>query len=141
MPSTFSIQRRVEFSETDMAGIVHYSNYFRYMESCEQAFFRSMGTSVVDSNHRVGWPRVHASCDFKKPLQFEDEVEVTLHVTEKKQKSLSYQFTFKKSGEVIARGRITAVCVTRDEQGRMKSIDIPAAIANQIETTSLETLP
>lgn len=141
MPSTYSIKRRVEFFETDMAGIVHYSNYFRYMEACEQAFFRSLGTSLVDSNYHVGWPRVHASCDFKRPLKFEDEVEVILHVTEKKQKSLSYQITFMKSGEEIARGNITTVCVTRDQNGNMKSIDIPEAIASQIETAPPEQLP
>ena len=40
-------ERTVEFSETDMAGIVHYSNFFRYMESAEHAFFRALGFSVV----------------------------------------------------------------------------------------------
>ena len=32
MPYEFKAVRRVEFSETDMAGIVHFSNFFRYME-------------------------------------------------------------------------------------------------------------
>ena len=64
MAYEFRILRRVEFSETDMAGIVHYSNFFRYMESAEHAFFRSLGLSVVDrpehapEGERVGWPRV-----------------------------------------------------------------------------------
>ena len=30
--------RKVEFSETDMAGLVHFSNYFRYMEIAERDF-------------------------------------------------------------------------------------------------------
>ena len=36
-------KRRVEFAETDMAGQVHFSNFFRYMEAAEHAFFRSLG--------------------------------------------------------------------------------------------------
>ena len=40
MPCEFKVVRRVEFSETDMAGIVHYSNFFRYMEAAEHGFFR-----------------------------------------------------------------------------------------------------
>src|SRR6476646_10210128 len=98
MAHEFCLRRRVEFSETDMAGIVHYSNFFRYMESAEHAFFRSLGFSVVtrDVDSPLGWPRVHASCDYESPLKFEDEVEIHLLVKEKKSKSLSYEFRFRK---------------------------------------------
>ena len=47
MPYEFKVQRRVEFSETDMAGIMHYSNFFRFMETAEHAFYRDLGHSVV----------------------------------------------------------------------------------------------
>ncbi|MEQ2009187.1 MAG: acyl-CoA thioesterase, partial [Limisphaerales bacterium] len=47
MASEFKALRRVEFSETDMAGIVHYSNFFKYMETAEHAFFRSLGFSII----------------------------------------------------------------------------------------------
>src|SRR6266852_6372511 len=94
----FKLVRRVEFSDTDMAGIVHYSNFFRYMEAAEHAFFRSLGFSVATRqvDLPLGWPRVHAQCDFKQPLHFEDEVEIQLLVSERKSKSLSYQFRFLK---------------------------------------------
>ena len=94
MAGQFKITRKVEFSETDAAGIVHYSNFFRYMEACEHAFFRSLGTSIVDKSSGIGWPRVHASCDYRKPLYFEDELVIALRVTEKTSKSLSYEFIF-----------------------------------------------
>src|ERR1700751_4778210 len=90
--------RRVEFSETDMAGIVHYSNFFKYMETAEHGFFRLLGYSVVMDHFEVpvGWPRVHAECDYRQPLRFEDEVEIHMLVSEKKSKSLSYLFKFSK---------------------------------------------
>ena len=47
MAAEFSISRRVQFAETDMAGVVHFSNYFRWMEEVEHAFFRAVGLSVV----------------------------------------------------------------------------------------------
>ena len=40
MPTEFTIKRRVQFSETDMAGIMHFANYFRLMEEVEHAFLR-----------------------------------------------------------------------------------------------------
>jgi acyl-CoA thioester hydrolase len=121
-----------------MAGIVHYSNFFRYMESAEHAFFRSLGFSVVtrEVDPPVGWPRVHASCEYMAPLRFEDEFEIHLRVTEKKPKSLTYEFRFRKiDGEAsveIARGALTVVCV-RHEGNRMKAATIPEAIAAKIE--------
>ena len=80
MAIEFSITRRVEFSETDLAGIMHFTNFYRWMEICEHEFLRSLGLSVdmEDENGRFGWPRVKTSCRFKRPLRFEEEVEVKL---------------------------------------------------------------
>ena len=47
MPYEFKHIRRVEFAETDMAGIVHFSNFFRMMEATEHAFFRSLGGAFI----------------------------------------------------------------------------------------------
>src|SRR6187402_1553378 len=98
MASQFTIIRTVEFSETDMAGIMHYSNFFRFMEAAEHAFFRSLGYSVAarPGAPKVGWPRVHASCEYHRPLRFEDRVEVELSVVEKRSKALTYEFTFRR---------------------------------------------
>jgi acyl-CoA thioester hydrolase len=145
MAYEYKIVRRVEFSETDMAGIVHYSNFFRYMEAAEHAFFRSLGFSVITRNvdPPVGWPRVHAECDFKSPLFFEDELEVHMLVSEKKSKSLSFVFRFRKLNLEkpieVARGTITVVCV-RHSEGKMSSITIPHEIADKIQVAPASAL-
>src|SRR6059058_3746972 len=98
MAYEFKVMRRVEFSETDMAGIVHFSNFFRYMETAEHAFYRSLGFSVIldKFDPPLGFPRVHAACDYKKPLSFEDTVEIHLLVREKRSRVLKYAFRFSK---------------------------------------------
>src|SRR5271156_4143124 len=127
MACEFKVVRRVEFSETDMAGIVHYSNFFRYMETAEHGFFRHLGYSVVMNHFEipVGWPRVLAQCEYRQPLRFEDEVEIHMLVSEKKTKSLSYLFKFRKlNGPApveVERGALTVVCVTKQADGRMTS--------------------
>ena len=145
MAFEYKVIRRVEFSETDMAGIMHYSNFFRFMETAEHAFFRSIGYSIVtkETNPAVGWPRVHAHCDFKQPLFFEDEVEVHLLVKEKKSKALTYVFKFRKvkAPEIeVARGTLTVVCVTKDASGKMCAATIPQKIADKIEAAPAELL-
>src|SRR5439155_981679 len=89
MATEFKMTHRVEFADTDMAGLIHFSSYFRYMEVTEHAFFRSLGLSIVlTGGEKVGWPRVHVDCDFKGPLYFENEVEVHLRVRTKGERSL-----------------------------------------------------
>jgi acyl-CoA thioester hydrolase len=139
MACEFKAVRRVEFSETDMAGIVHYANFFRYMETAEHGFFRSLGHSVVmdDFDPPLGWPRVRAECEYRQPLRFEDEVEIHLLVSEKKSKSLSYIFKFRKlNGPApveVARGSLTVVCVTKGPDGKFAATAIPKNFADRIE--------
>jgi YbgC/YbaW family acyl-CoA thioester hydrolase len=139
----FQLTRQVEFSETDMAGIMHFSNFFRYMEAAEHAFFRSLGTSIHAAGNDLGWPRVHVECDFKHPLRFEDVVEISLFVREKKKKSLVYTFVFRKLNEQpareVARGTVAVACVKRDKSsGKMTGIPIPRAFADKIEVAPEE---
>ena len=145
MASEYRLKRLVEFSETDLVGIVHYANFFRYMEAAEHGFFRSLGLSIVPRHvdPPLGWPRVHAECDYKQPLYFEDEIEIQMLVSEKKAKSLSYVFRFFKINASpsieVARGSLTVVCVTHQE-GKMRATTIPKSIADKIETASRELL-
>lgn len=121
MNREFSVRHRVAFSETDMAGIVHFSNFFRYMELAEDAFFRHIGAELIrrEEGEVYGWPRVRASCDFKAPLAFGDEVEIVLIVKEVKVRAVEFAFAlFKvddagKRGEKVARGKLTTVQVVR----------------------------
>lgn len=145
MAFEFKITRRVEFIDTDMAGIIHYSNYFRYMEFAETAFIRSLGFSLWarEADAPVGWPRVHVECDFKSPLRFEDEVEIHLLVAEKRARSLSYAFRFRKLNAhptiEVGRGLITAVCVTHAD-GKLAATPLPKSFADKIEVAPKELL-
>jgi YbgC/YbaW family acyl-CoA thioester hydrolase len=145
MPYEFKTVRRVEFSETDMAGLMHFSNYFRFMETAEQRFFRSLGLSVFRSGDPpVSWPRVHAECDYKIPLYFEDEVEIHLLVAEKKPKALTFVFKFRKLNASppvqVARGALTAVCVQHEADGRMAVCAMPQTALDKIQVAPLELL-
>lgn len=146
MAYEFKITRRVEFSETDMAGIMHFSNFFRFMETAEGAFFRSLGFSVnlAGNGLAVGLPRVHAECDYLAPLRFEEEVLVHLLVERKGSRSLTYQFRFYRQNgsapQLVARGRLTAVCVARRKDRSMKAVTLPPALARKIEVAPAELL-
>ena len=81
--------RRVQFSETDAAGIVHFSNFFRYFEDAEHELWRKAGLSIHPEKSPIGWPRVAASCEFHRPLKFEQEFEVTCAISEMTKRTIS----------------------------------------------------
>jgi acyl-CoA thioester hydrolase len=99
---------------------------------------------VVDKKLQVGFPRVRAECDFRRPARFEDELEVRLLVAEKKRKSLSYVFRFmnlsRNPPEETARGMLTIVCVAYGPDGQMSATAIPEEIAGPIEVAPAELL-
>jgi len=130
MPAEFSILRRVQFAETDMAGIMHFAHYFRWMEEVEHAFFRSLGLSVVMDHEGVelSWPRVAVACEYFGPTHFEDEVELKLRVTKVGTKSLTYEVEFKRGDARLALGKLTSVCCEVGSPGELRSIEIPALI-------------
>lgn len=139
----FEYEHRVGFAETDMAGIVHFTNVFRMMESAEHAFFRSLGFSIVTEIERehYGWPRVHASCDYFQPLKFEDVVTVVLMVRNMTERSIEYGFRLTCGERKIAQGMFKTVCVQRDEvSGGMRAVPIPLAVREAIEIAPAEML-
>ena len=134
MYTEYRTKRKIEFADTDMAGIVHFTRFFIFMETAEHEFLRSLGTSVATewNGDKIGWPRLAASCEYLSPLQFEDEVDIHLTVSKKGTKSLTYQFHFTHNGTDIARGALTTVCCITNPGEKLRAIPIPDFIADQI---------
>ena len=130
----YHTKRRIEFSDTDLAGIVHFSRFFVFMETAEHQFLRSLGTSVSTEwdGNRIGWPRLAASCEYFHPVKFEDVLDIHLTVARKGTTSITYQFVFTKSEIEVARGQVTAACCICNPGEKLKAIPIPDFIAERI---------
>jgi acyl-CoA thioester hydrolase len=134
MAAEYSISRRVQFAETDMAGVVHFSNYFRWMEEVEHAFFRAVGLSIAmhHEGREIAWPRVAVECEYFGPVRFEDEVQLRLRVMKVGEKSFTYEVDFMKAEHQVALGKVTSVCCTMQPQGGFTAIAIPAEIKEKL---------
>jgi acyl-CoA thioester hydrolase len=130
MPTPFRTTRRVEFADTDMAGIMHFANFFRYMEAAEVDFLRSLGLSVrlPWEGQELGFPRVSATCDFQKPARFQDLIEIGVRVVNIGTKSITYAFEFSSDGTLLARGQVSSVCCRFTPDRGLVSIEIPASL-------------
>jgi acyl-CoA thioester hydrolase len=135
MAEPFRTARRVEFVDTDMAGIVHFSNFFRWMESAEVEFLRSLGLSVSLpwEGQELGFPRVSAACDYLKPARFEDVLQIAVRLENVGRKSLTFAFEFARDGEVVARGRVSSVCCRVLPDRRLEAVEIPASLRVRLE--------
>jgi YbgC/YbaW family acyl-CoA thioester hydrolase len=129
MPSQHRLRRRVQFYETDMAGIVHFSWFFRYMEEAEHALWREAGLSIAGEGAPVGFPRLAATCDFRAPLRFEDEFEVWIRVAEITRRTMRYACLITRGETRIATGAMTIACVGKRPGEAMKAVEFPPDIA------------
>jgi YbgC/YbaW family acyl-CoA thioester hydrolase len=138
MATPFRTTRRVDFADTDVAGIAHFSNFFRYMEAAEVAFLRDRGLSVqmFHEGQELGFPRVSASCDFMRPARFDDLLTITVRVENLGRKSVTYAFEFFLNGDLLARGRVTSVCCRVNPDRSFESIEIPANLRARLEEAS-----
>ena len=133
MTSEYRLRRRVQFHETDAAGIVHFSCFYRYMEEAEHALWRAAGLSIAPPGAAVGFPRVAASFDFHRPLRFEDEFEVHIRIARVGEQSIQYAARVTKDGAAIATGRLIVACVARRPGEPLQATAIPPAIAARFE--------
>ena len=136
MPSEYRLTRRVQFYETDAAGIVHFSWYFRYMEEAEHALWREAGLSIHPPDSEIGWPRVAASFDFQRPLRFEEEFDVRLRIAEITKRTIRYTCLIAQEDTTIAKGDLTIACVLKRPGEPMKSIEIPEDVAARFQVAA-----
>ena len=134
--SESTLHRRVYFYECDGAGIVHFSNYFRYMEEAEHGLWRATGLSIARKEMGVGFPRVAASFEYHRPLRFEDEIDIQVRITSISNRSMKYTCTITRDGEPIATGSATIVCVAQQPDKSMKAVPIPPGIASRFAVSA-----
>ncbi len=133
--SEYRLHRRVNFYETDAAGIVHFSWFFRYMEEAEHAMWREAGLSIAPTGGVV-FPRVAASFEYFKPLRFEDEFDVHLRVVAIAEKTIRYTCLLTQGAIRIASGTTTVICAAVGPDTPMKAIPFPPEIAAKFEVAA-----
>ncbi len=127
-PEPFHFQTRIRFIDTDASGRIHYTAMFRYFESAEIEFMRSLG--IVYLRHEFTFPRVHVQCDFKLAMEHDDLIDIAVSLTKLGTSSVRLEFHTKKDGATAATGIIVLACMDRQTQ---RSRPIPAQLRAKLE--------
>jgi 4-hydroxybenzoyl-CoA thioesterase/acyl-CoA thioester hydrolase len=143
----FETHRRVEFRDTDAAGIAHFSSLLVYMEQAEHDLFRSLELSVFPQ-HRTGdepcqsgpdappvtWPRVHISMDFLGPARFEDLLTIQVEISRLGATSVSFEHKISGPSGDVAKGTSISVCcqIESETTHRLIKRSIPDSIREKL---------
>ncbi len=136
---TFSVDRRIEFRDTDAAGIVHFSAFFPMMEAAEHEMLRSLGIAIMPKVEAgvppLSWPRIAAECRYVAAARFEDILRISVEVAHVGNTSVQYRCRFTREDQLIAEGTLTVVCCRmtnlvspEDESRGMEKTTIPEPI-------------
>ena len=132
----FTYRRRVQFADTDLAGLVHFSMFFRYMEEAEHALWRAAGLTIARAGEVTGWPRLATSFEFKAPLRFEDEFDVYVAVAHVTRKTMEYEFTIERGEIRVGEGRIKTAFVSKRPDEPMRILELPSDIIERLRAAA-----
>jgi acyl-CoA thioesterase FadM len=112
-PASVVIHRRIEWIDTDAAGIYHWTTVFRLAEAAEAAMHTALG---IEGTFGLA-PRVAVAANFRRPLRFNDLVAVELAVQTIGRSSLVYRLTLTSDADLVAEGTLT-ICFIDQATGR-----------------------
>ena len=132
----FTTTRRVEFCDTDMGGIIHFSNYFKYMEQAEHDLFRWLGLKIhgkFADGTVYSWPRVATSANFSSPARYEDVLDVRLTILRRSPRSLTISYEFWREDVRLAVGEMKTAFCRIPSPGKIEAMDMPPEIAGPLD--------
>ena len=110
----FTFERKINYYETDRMGIVHHSNYIRFLEEarCQMLEEYHMPYSAFEEQGII-IPVLGVSCDFKHHVTFNDIIQITPFVKECNgiRLTIGYNVINKENGKTVLTGE-TIHCFT-----------------------------
>ena len=123
---------RVHWVDTDVAGVMHFTNFLRYFEACEEEFYRSISLpfNAIREKYGITLPRVEAHCKYTAACRFDDIVEVAMRVREVAEKTVTYDFEMvrQQDGKLAAEGSMKCIAVNSE----WKAVSLPAELAKTL---------
>lgn len=111
MGAQVTIERRLDWMDTDAGVRWHHSTLWRYVEAAEAQMHRDLGISDITFGFT---PRRHLEAEFFAPVVFDQQVAVTLQVTALGRTSVSYEAEVVTRQTQVAAARVVAVFIGDD---------------------------
>ena len=128
-PHRFPVQ--IYYEDTDHSGLVYHANYLRYFERARTEWLRALGIDHQGLARDAGLQFVvrRAEIDFLRGARLDDQLEITVELTERRRSYLMLKQRALRGAEPMAEALVQAACVRRSD---LRPAAIPAAIAGQL---------
>jgi len=130
----FEVRDLVRWSDVDIAGIIYFGAYVRFLELAETELFRELGFPYSEMFDRLDiWlPRVHLDFDFFAPARMDDVLLCRTYIASLGRSSITMKMAMHNvnRGELDARATLVIVCSSRRN---IKSIPIPEPLRTALE--------
>ena len=132
----YSYRSTAYWNETDAAGIVHFSNYFRYCERAEEEFFKNLtgGFPGILARYGITVPRVKALCEYRHPIYPHDDFRVDIVDVELGNRSIKYKFEIFNESRGGVKAADCEIVVAVVDPKTMKSIEIPGELRELLKS-------
>ena len=110
-------ERKINYYETDKMGIVHHSNYIRFMEEARCAWLESVDMPFAAIEEAgITIPTLGVSCEYKHRVTFGDVILIEMYTTEYTGVRMTVEYTIKnkETGQIVSTGE-TKHCFTNKE--------------------------
>jgi acyl-CoA thioester hydrolase len=127
-----AVKEKVRFVETDMMGVVHHSNYFRWFEMGRVEYLRQAGIFLLElMAEGILFPITDVTCQYKASAKFDDHIIIETKLVElsKVKMVFDYRIIREGSNELLATGRTQNLFT--NNRGRI--IRLPAVYFDRLE--------
>jgi acyl-CoA thioester hydrolase len=125
-----SLNLRVYYEDTDLAGIVYYANYLKFIERGRSEWLRDLGVDQVDMKETEG--RVFAvrriEADYLRPARFDDMLQVVTSLHQLTAARVVVDQAVHRDGDTLFNARVTIACL--DRTGR--PVRLPPAVGSRL---------
>lgn len=95
-------QHRVQYHETDQMGIVHHSNYIKWLEEARNEYLREQGISCRQLEELgILLPVIEVNCSYKQRTYYDDVVTIKVFIKELSRVTITFGYEIKKDGELL----------------------------------------
>lgn len=92
----------VRFYETDMMGIAHHSNHFRWFEMARIEFLRHIGVTLgAMMKEDIVFPIMNVSCEYKEPARFDDIINIETYLVKMTRAQMVFRYRTRRASDGV----------------------------------------
>src|SRR6188768_127313 len=91
----FATTVKIRWADIDPAGVVYYPRFLHFCHTAMEDFFEralALPYPKLTGEHRLGFPAVHLDVDFRSPLRYGDDVEITVAIARIGKTSVDWRY-------------------------------------------------